>query len=255
MADIGWSDGICPAEPGLPKLLLLSLEHVGAVDPPEYTYREYNFRGTLRCDLMIFLGKSTLYPNVDPWFISTIGFGFPDTYRKAARKALQRLCVVYKHHLQQTPMGFFQPAGGRGRSWITRMSGLGREEELEDMVSHLSIYLTNLDQLYREQAKQLNHQIRRAEKAEPELEIQWRRTIEAEAQAESSLASLQDTWRSNARERECIEARRREAGLLEGEPEETHWDKGTQTEDEILEQCLPPKKCPNWIEEEAPWEE
>jgi hypothetical protein len=120
-------------------------------------------------------------------------------------------------------MGFFPPAGGRGRSWITRMRGLGREEELEDTVSHLSIYLTGLDRLYREQAKQLKHQIRRAEKAEQELEIQWRRTIEAEAQAESSLESLPDIWRSNARERERIVARRREAGLLEGEPEETHW--------------------------------
>jgi hypothetical protein len=164
MADNGWSDGICPIEPGLPKLLLLSLERIGVVDPPEYTYREYNFRGTLRCDLMIFVGKSTLYRDVDPWFISTIGFGFPDTYRKSARKALRRLRVVYKHHLQRTPMGFFPPAGGRGRSWISRMRGLGREEELED--SHLSIYLTGLDQLYREQAKQLKHQIRRAEKAE-----------------------------------------------------------------------------------------
>jgi hypothetical protein len=34
MADNGWSDGICPAEPSLPKLLLLSLERVGVVDPP-----------------------------------------------------------------------------------------------------------------------------------------------------------------------------------------------------------------------------
>jgi hypothetical protein len=116
------------------------------------------------------------------------------------------------------------------------------EEELEDTVSHLSIYLTGLDRLYSEQTKQLKHQIRRAEKAEQELEIQWRRTIEAEAQVESSLASLQDIWRSNAQERKCIKARRREAGLLEGEPEETHWDKGTQTKDEALEQCLPPKK-------------
>jgi hypothetical protein len=49
-------------------------------------------------------------------------------------------------------------------------------------------------------------------------------------------------------------ARRREAGLLEGEPKETYWDKGTQTEDEVLEQCLPPKKRPNRIEEESPWE-
>ena len=62
-----------PAEPGHPKLLLLSLERVGIVDPPEYVYREYDSRGTLRCDMMIFVGKSTRYPN---------------TYRKAARKAV-----------------------------------------------------------------------------------------------------------------------------------------------------------------------
>jgi hypothetical protein len=80
--------------------MLLSLERVGVVDPPEYTYREYNFKGTLRCDLMIFVEKSTLYPDVDPWFISTTSFGFLDTYQKAARKALRRLRVVYKHDLR-----------------------------------------------------------------------------------------------------------------------------------------------------------
>ena len=106
MADNGWSGGICPAESGLPKLLLLSLERVGVVDPPEYIYREYDSRGTLRCDMMIFVLKSTRCPDVEPWFISTTGFCFPDTYRKAARKALRRLHVVYKHHLQRTPMGF-----------------------------------------------------------------------------------------------------------------------------------------------------
>ena len=116
MAVNGWSGGICHAEPGLPKLLILSLERVGVVDPPEYVYREYDSRGTLRCDMMIFVGKSTRYPDVDPWFISTTGFPFPDTYRKAARKALRRLRVVYKHRLRGTPMGFFLPTGGRGRS-------------------------------------------------------------------------------------------------------------------------------------------
>jgi hypothetical protein len=101
---------------------------------------------------MIFVGKSTLYPDVDPWFISTTGFGFLDTFRKAARKALRRLRMVYRHHLQRTPMGFFPPTGRGGRSWIARMRGLGREEEdLEDTVSHLSIYLTGLDRLYSEQ--------------------------------------------------------------------------------------------------------
>ena len=58
MADNEWSGRICPAEPGLPKLLLLSLERVGVVDPPEYIYREYDSRGTLRCDMMIFMEKN-----------------------------------------------------------------------------------------------------------------------------------------------------------------------------------------------------
>ena len=91
---------------------------------------------------------------------------------------MRRLRVVYNHHLQQTPMGFFLPTERRGRSWIARMRGLGREEEeLEDTVSHLSIYLTGLDQLYREQATQLKYQIRRAEKAIQEMEEQRIRAI------------------------------------------------------------------------------
>ena len=81
-----------PRRAGLPKLLLLSLERGGVVDPPEYVYRENDYRGTLRCDLMIFVGKSTRYPDVDRWFISTTGFRFPDTYRKAVQKACD-VCV------------------------------------------------------------------------------------------------------------------------------------------------------------------
>ena len=136
-------------------------------------------------------------------------------------------------------MGFFLPTEGRGRSWIARMRGLGREEEeLEDTVSHLFIYLTGLDQLYREQAAQLKYQIRRAEKAIQEMESQRIRAI----QAENSLAAPQAQWQNH-------ETPRTEAGMLEEEPEETHWDKGTQTEDE---QCLPPNKHPIQIEEDFP---
>ena len=46
MADDGWIGGICFAEPGLPKLLILSLERIGVVDPPEFLYREYDSKGT-----------------------------------------------------------------------------------------------------------------------------------------------------------------------------------------------------------------
>ena len=133
-----------------------------------------------------------------------------------------------------TSMGFFPPTEGRGRSWIARMRGLGREEEdLEDMVSHLSIYLTGLDELYREQAAQLKHQIHRAEKATQELEEQRTRA----ARAEYSLAALQAQWQE-------YEARRGIGGWIEEEPEETHWDRGTQTEEDMTDQCLPPKKRP-----------
>ena len=67
------------------------------------------------------------------------------------------------------------------------MRCLGREEEeLEDTVSHLSIYLTGLDQLYCEQATQLKHQIRRAEGAEQALVAQQKRAIEVKAQIECS---------------------------------------------------------------------
>jgi len=123
------------------------------------------------------------------------------------------------------------------------MRGLGREgeEELEDTFSHLSIYLTCFDQLYREQAAQLKHRICKAKKAIQEMVLQRIRAI----RAENSLAALQTQCQN-------YEALRTEAGLLEEEPEETHWDKGTQTKDEVLEHCLPPKKRPIQIEEESP---
>ena len=114
------------------------------------------------------------------------------------------------------------------------MRGLGREkEDLEDTVSHLSIYLTSLDKLYREQAEQLKRQIRRAEKSIQEMEEQRTRDV----RAEYSLATLQAQWQEH-------EAHRGVGGWIEEEPEEIHWDRGTQTEDDMMEQCLPPKKRP-----------
>ena len=146
------------------------------------------------------------------------------------------------------------------------MRGLGREEEdLEDTVSHLSIYLTGLDELYREQAAQLKQQVHRAEKATQELDEQRIRTVHAEyslaalqvqmdekeaeleeqqaraTRAENSLAALQ------ARMRE-YDARRGIGGWIveeeeeEEEPMETHWDIGTQTEEEEPEETHWDKK-------------
>ena len=108
------------------------------------------------------------------------------------------------------------------------MRGLRRE----DTVSHLSIYLTGLDELYHEQAEQLKHQIRRAEKAVQEMEEQRIRAV----RAENSLATLQAQWQNH-------EAHRGVGVWIKEEPEETHWDRGTQTEDDVMEQCLPPKNA------------
>jgi phage terminase Nu1 subunit (DNA packaging protein) len=123
------------------------------------------------------------------------------------------------------------------------MRGLGREEEdLEDTVSHVSIYLTGLDALYREQAAQLKQLIHGVEKATQELEEQRIRA----ARAEYSLAALQAQMQE-------YENRRGIDGWIEEEeeePEETHWDKDTQTEDEAMN--LPIKKRPIRIEEESP---
>jgi len=75
MADNGWIGRICHAEPGLPKLLILSLERIGVMDPPEFLYREYDSKGTLRCDLMIFIGRAVL--GDEPGF----GLGFLGSQR------------------------------------------------------------------------------------------------------------------------------------------------------------------------------
>jgi hypothetical protein len=140
------------------------------------------------------------------------------------------------------------------------MRGLEREEEdLEDAVSHLSIYLNGLDHLYREQAEQLKHQIDRAERAEQRIELERVKT----RMAEVALANREQDY-ARERERTLIDnialwdevhkerRRREEAGLMEDESKETHWDKGTQTEDVILEQDLPPKKRRIHTEEESP---
>jgi hypothetical protein len=123
------------------------------------------------------------------------------------------------------------------------MRGLEREEEdLEDAVSHLSIYLNGLDHLYQEQSQQLKHQIDRAERVEQMIELERIKTTMAEV-ARHNLEQdyLRERERTSLANKalwdEVKECRRREeeAELEEEEPEETHWDKGTQTEDMIPE--------------------
>jgi hypothetical protein len=138
------------------------------------------------------------------------------------------------------------------------MRGLEREEEdLEEAVSHLSI--RGLDHLYQEQAQQLKQRIDRVERAEQRIELERIKTTMVEVELhntkqeylrekERTLLAHKGLW-DELKERR---SREEEAGVEEDEPEETHWDKGTQTEDEILEQDLPLKKRRIQLEEESP---
>jgi hypothetical protein len=140
------------------------------------------------------------------------------------------------------------------------MRGLEREEEdLEEAVPHLSIYLRGLDHLYQEQAQQLKQQIDRAERAEQRIELESIKTTMAEVELhntkqeylrerERTLLAHKALWDELKKRR----SREEEAGVEEDEPEETHWDKGTQTEDEIPEQDLSLKKRRIQLEEESP---
>jgi hypothetical protein len=100
-----------------------------------------------------------------------------------------------------------------------------------------------LDALYHEQAAQLKQLIHGIEKITQELEEQRTRA----ANAEYSLATLQAQIQE-------YENRNGIGGWIEEEeeePMETHWDKGTQTENE-MDRFLPIKKRSIRTEEESP---
>jgi hypothetical protein len=101
MANPEWNKGVCPVQPGLPNLLLLSLERVGVRDLPEFVYREYERYGTLRCKVLIFVGRSTLYPDIEPWFVSALDFASPTP----TQRLLGRPCDVYEWFIGSTSEG------------------------------------------------------------------------------------------------------------------------------------------------------
>jgi hypothetical protein len=75
------------------------------------------------------------------------------------------------------------------------MRGLEREEEdLEEAVSHISIYLRGLDQLYEEQAQQLKQQIDRAERAEQRIELERIKTTMTEVELHNTKLDLLSTY-------------------------------------------------------------
>ena len=92
MAGDGWVNSHCLEEPSFPRLLFACVDRLGIYEHPDYTSREYEDRGTLRCEMIIYVGRSTRFSDVQPWNVTATGFRLEDMYQVAARKALQYLC-------------------------------------------------------------------------------------------------------------------------------------------------------------------
>jgi chromosome segregation ATPase len=102
-----------------------------------------------------------------------------------------------------------------------------------------------LDALYREQTAQLRKLIHGIEKLTQELEEQRTRAASAEYSLTALQAQMQEYENRNG-----IGGWIEEEEEEEEEPMETHWDRGTQTEE--MDQSLPIKKRPIRIKGESP---
>jgi hypothetical protein len=57
--------------------------------------------------MIIFVGRSRCFPDIDPFNVTATGFRLQDTYQVATWKDLRYLCQIYEKHLGRTPMRFF----------------------------------------------------------------------------------------------------------------------------------------------------
>ena len=147
MADEGWTTSYCLNKDGFPKLLYATMVRLGILDHPEYVGREYEEYGTKRCEVIIYVGASRDFPNINPWVVSTIGFRFEDTYQSIARKALRYLCHIFEKPICHTPMRFFPPFVKNSPVWVARMKTLEGPElrERDPTTVFMSDYLLSLD--------------------------------------------------------------------------------------------------------------
>src|SRR5688572_837107 len=238
MAEEGWVNSHCLEEPSFPKLLFACMDRLGIYERPEYTSREYEDRGTPRCEMIIYIGRSSRYPDIQPWNVTATGFRHKDTYQVAARKALRFLCQIYERHIGRTPMRFYPPVKKNRPVWLARVRTLEGRGQREDnpTVLHMDAYLLTLDELYEEQAAKLKQQLRRAEDAEVivrrlQVKLAAAEARAAAAQSNEAIAveALKEAEDRHSKELKdahlTIRARRRmvaieddEAPILEGIP-------------------------------------
>jgi hypothetical protein len=100
--------------------------------------------------MIIFVGRSRRFLDIDPFNVTTTGFRLQDTYQVSPRKAVCYLCQIYEKNIGCTPMWFFPPVKKNCLVWLARMrtfEGRGQRED-DPTVLHMSAYLLTLDDLY-----------------------------------------------------------------------------------------------------------
>ena len=110
---------------GFSRILHVTLQKLRVKDRPEYEGHEYDERGTKRCEVTIYIGKSEEFPDLtEAWNVTATGFSFIDTYQVVARKALRYLYQIYEEPIARTPMRFFPPLDRNRWAWRARMEAL-----------------------------------------------------------------------------------------------------------------------------------
>ena len=114
---------------------------------PGICRKEY---GTQRCEVIIHIGASRDFPDINPWVVSTVGFRFKDSYQAIARKALRYQCQIYEKPICRTPMRFFPPFVKNSPVWVARMKTLEGPElrEGDPTTIFMTDYLLSLDKQY-----------------------------------------------------------------------------------------------------------
>ena len=186
-----WISSYCIHTQGFPQLLYTTMQSLGIRGRPEYGGREHEEHGTERCEVIVYINKSEDYPDITKeWSTTATGFRFTDTYQVVARKALRRLCQIYKEPIARTPMKYFPPKVKNRPTWIARMEAL-QGQEGDPIIRHLMTYLLTLDEEYDRQAIAIRDQLHRAKQAELFI---WKLLMEnARAQARLAITIHRET--------------------------------------------------------------
>ena len=90
MAEEEWVNNHCLEEPDFPKLLFVCMDRLGIYKRPEYSSKEYKNREILRCEMIIYVERSSRFRDIQPWNVSATSFRHEETYQVASWKA----CVI-----------------------------------------------------------------------------------------------------------------------------------------------------------------